>query len=66
MKREGRRVTRGQFEENLAGKLQDPEFGPEVLPVLSPTRQWDAAEAAERVSTHLVSRLPGEPWEGSR
>ncbi len=64
MGREGSRVTRAQFERNLSGKLQDPQFGVDVGPMLAHGYQWDMAKAAQEVSGQLVPLLPGAPWKG--
>lgn len=58
------RVTRAQFEENLAGKLQDPEFRGDIGPLLAAGFEWDIAGAAPIVSSRLIARLPGDPWKG--
>lgn len=64
MEREGSRVTRAQFERNLSGKLQDPQFGIDVEPLLANGHQWDMAKAAQEVSVQLIALLPGVPWKG--
>jgi predicted nucleotidyltransferase component of viral defense system len=70
MKSGGDRVSRAEFEANLAEKLSDPVFHADVGPLLalhSGTQlQFDVARAAERVQESLVARLPGEPWKGFR
>lgn len=64
MNRGGHRVTRAQFERNLAAKLQDRQFAADIGPLLAPGYSWDLEAAAQRVSTALVERLPGRPWKG--
>ena len=64
MEHQGLRVTRAQFEENLANKLRDREFTGDISPLLSAGFAWDIAEAAPIVSSELIARLPGDPWKG--
>lgn len=60
----GHSVTRAQFEENLAGKRNQPEFRDDVGPLLRPGLPWDCDAAMDVVLENLVARLPGEPWKG--
>ena len=60
----GHHVTRAQFEENLAGKFDDPQFGADIGPLLSADYSWDMKSAAGNVQTALIERLPGDPWKG--
>jgi predicted nucleotidyltransferase component of viral defense system len=64
----GARVSRAEFEANLADKLADPVFRADVEPLLAgnvSTRfDFDAGRAAESVHRAFISRLPGEPWKG--
>ena len=64
MSRNGHKVTRAQFEKNLAGKLRDPEFVADMSPLLSAGFTWDIKTAAPIVSSRLIERLPGDPWKG--
>lgn len=64
MAEDGHRVSRAQFEENLAKKRQQPEFRDDVRPLLRPGLSWDCHTAMDAVLESLVSRLPGEPWKG--
>lgn len=65
MKREGQKVTRAQFEKNLAGKLHDPEFAADISPLLSAGYLWDIKTAAPMVLSRLIELLPGDPWKGA-
>jgi predicted nucleotidyltransferase component of viral defense system len=65
MSHEGHNVTRALFERNLARKMQDVSFLSDIGPLLSTDRQWDARAQASLVSSQLIDRLPGDPWEGS-
>ena len=62
----GQRVSRAQFEENLAAKLQDPAFTRDVGPLLLPGAEsaYDAASAGGHVGRDLIALLPGGPWKG--
>lgn len=63
--RQGQRVTRAQFEANLAAKLEDNEFVSDMTPLLGLGTTWNVAEAAAYVRDQLLSRLPGLSWKGS-
>ncbi|MBE0660225.1 MAG: nucleotidyl transferase AbiEii/AbiGii toxin family protein [Bryobacteraceae bacterium] len=64
----GARVSRAEFEANLAGKLSDPVFHADVAPLLvlsdNADVQFNVVRAAESVQHLFLSRLPGEPWKG--
>lgn len=60
----GHRVSRAQFERNLAAKLRDPKFAGDIEPLLATGFKWDMAAAAGLVAEALVARLPGDPWQG--
>jgi len=62
---EGRTVTRAQFEENLAGKRNDPDFRNDMGPLLRPGFAWDFEAALDAVLQKLVALLAGEPWKGT-
>ena len=64
MEREGGRITRAQFERNLAGKLARPEFLKDIEPLLAPGHGWELASAGATVQSRLIELLPGEPWKG--
>jgi predicted nucleotidyltransferase component of viral defense system len=66
MEQGGHRVSRAQFERNIEGKLCDPQFSGDIGPLLAAGYEWNSAAAASRVRTHLIERLPGEPWRGER
>lgn len=65
MKRDGHRVSRAQFERNIAGKLDDPQFQADIGPLLAAGFIWDIKTAAPVVSSRLIERLPGNPWKGA-
>lgn len=60
----GHNVTRAQFEQNLAGKLQDRTFAADIGPLLTDGFTWDIGKMAGAVSDSLIARLPGDPWQG--
>ena len=64
MEHAGARVSRAEFEANLAEKIADRAFTDDAAPLLATGVDYDAASALERVQTSLISLLPGEPWKG--
>jgi len=60
----GQRVSRAEFEANLAAKLADPMFARDIEPLLAPRAKWDLEEAGRYAREELLVRLPGEPWKG--
>ena len=64
MKHDGHRVTRAQYEKNLAEKMRDAAFLADIGPLLAAGFAWDAKKAAASVSSHLIERLEGKPWKG--
>ncbi len=55
---DGRRVTRAEFEENLADKIDDKVFLSDVPPLLALGVSFDPVAALERVREAFLSRLP--------
>jgi len=64
LKRGGHKVTRAQFEKNMAEKLLDPAFTADIGPLLAAGFAWDIGTAAPVVSSRLIELLPGAPWKG--
>jgi predicted nucleotidyltransferase component of viral defense system len=62
----GHRVSRAEFERNMHFKMRDSRFTADLGPLLSHGFEWDSADAAARVQSHLIERLPGEPWQGEK
>ena len=60
----GLRVSRAEFESNLAAKLADRMFARDVEPLLAPRAAWDIEDAARYARDQLLARLPGNPWKG--
>jgi predicted nucleotidyltransferase component of viral defense system len=67
MRRSAYRVSRAEYEANLLSKMGDPAFLADIAPLLSPEAadRFDAKRAAELVM-EFISKLPGEPWKGTR
>ena len=55
---DGRRITRVDFEDNLAEKIDDKVFLSDVPPLLAFGVSFDAGAALERVRHAFISRLP--------
>jgi predicted nucleotidyltransferase component of viral defense system len=53
----GHRVTRAQFEGNLAAKMEDKRFLSDIPPLLAASQKWDAAQAATFVAERLFPLL---------
>ena len=66
MKAEGSPITRAMFEQNLDGKLSDPDFGSDMSGLLAVGHEWDVIAAAGVVAEKLLSRLPGQAWQGRK
>lgn len=64
MDHEGHAITRAQFEENLALKMEDPHFLADISPLLVADHAWEPQDAARIISSGLIALLPGEPWKG--
>jgi len=58
LEREGRRVTRAQFERNLATKIRDKVFLSDVPPLLARGASFDPRGALDRVREAFISRIP--------
>ena len=57
MEHGGHQVTRKQFEENIAAKLQDDNFSSDIGPLLASGYEWDLNAMSEKVNDRLISRL---------
>lgn len=58
MAQDGQRVTRRQFEENLAAKLENRSFAADIGPLLASGYRWDLEAAADTVMKQLTAKLP--------
>jgi predicted nucleotidyltransferase component of viral defense system len=63
MHHEGHKVTRAQFERNLAAKFRNAQFIADIGSLLAASYKYDRDKAAELVSNRLVALLPGDPWK---
>jgi predicted nucleotidyltransferase component of viral defense system len=57
LEREGRRISRVEFEGNLAEKIRDVDFLADVPNLVATDTEYDVVEAADRVRENLLSRL---------
>jgi hypothetical protein len=60
----GTPVTRAQFEANMAAKISDPPFLNDVPSLPRTGLAYEPSEAWSRVHATIVTRLPGNPWQG--
>ncbi len=60
------KVSRAEFERNLAEKELDPAFGADLHPLIAPNIDYDPRQALDLVRGSFVSRLPGIPWRGGQ
>ena len=51
-------ITRPQFEKNMDGKLEQPEFKHDTVALLRPEISYEPMEAWQRVHEQLVCLLP--------
>ena len=51
------KVTRKQFQENIAAKLNDRNFASDIGPLLASGYKWDLIAMSEKVNDALISRL---------
>lgn len=64
--KQGKRITRAQFEKNLFEKLQDKAFAADVIFLLEQENAASVFEfknAATQVYERFVKKLPGESWK---
>lgn len=52
------KVTRKQFQENVAAKMKDKNFASDIGPLLASGYEWDLIAMSEKVNDALISRLP--------
>jgi predicted nucleotidyltransferase component of viral defense system len=64
MEQEGHRVSRAEYEKNLARKIFEKRFIADIGDLLAPGTAYDQMAAYKMVSSTLVERLPGDPWRG--
>lgn len=65
MKKAGRKVSRAEFEKNMATKIKHPIFNTDISPLLAKgTRVFDLLDALRLVQHAFIEKLPGEAWAG--
>lgn len=52
------KVSRKQFEDNIADKLGDESFRSDIGPLLADGYSWDLEAMAEKVQSSLISKIP--------
>ena len=57
MRHGGHTVTKKQFEDNIAAKLQDKNFASDIGPLLAAGYEWDLNTMSEKVNDSLISLL---------
>jgi predicted nucleotidyltransferase component of viral defense system len=62
LRRTEQRVSRAQFERNLAQKQRMPEFLGDITPLLPTGSGYDVESALALVRRRLIEKLPGRPW----
>ena len=50
-------VTKKQFEDNIAAKLQDKNFASDIGPLLAAGYEWDLGAMSEKVNDSLICLL---------
>ncbi|MCK5785705.1 MAG: nucleotidyl transferase AbiEii/AbiGii toxin family protein [Candidatus Sabulitectum sp.] len=63
--RDGLRVSRAQFEANLASKLLSKAFLDDIRLLIPADIEYNTAIAANIIQDKLLTRLPGNPWKGT-
>lgn len=65
--KQGVKVSRAQFEENLIEKVRSPLFLDDIRPLLSPEieTQWNLDEGLSLVKDRIIPHLVGEAWKGA-
>lgn len=64
MNREGHRVSRKEFEQNLRRKLDDPGFAADIGPLVVSGTVSEVHIAGEWMFRHLLPLLPGRYHKG--
>ena len=57
LSQQGLRISRMEFESNLARKVEDPDFVADVRPLVAKGTEFDVVAAANRVVEDFISRL---------
>lgn len=70
LEHEEHRVSRAEFEANMAGKMRDPAFHGDLVPLLAigsleGAANYDPEIGYRRVHVEFISRLRGDAWKGA-
>lgn len=57
-------ISRAIYEQNMLEKRKDSQFTADIGPLLTTSGVWNFNQAFDWLMDHLLSRLPGEPWQG--
>lgn len=60
----GHTISRALFEQNLIEKRGDTQFSGDIRLLLTDDADWDFDRAFDFVMDTLISRLPGDAWQG--
>lgn len=58
------RISRAIYEQNMLEKRKDGQFTADIGPLLTTSEVWSFDQAFDWLMDQLLSRLPGEPWQG--
>ena len=61
---DGLRISRAEFERNMAAKLVDETSTRDIEPLLAPRAAWNLNDAARYAQDELIARLPGDALKG--
>ena len=64
MEREGHKVSRAEFEQNLRMKMNDSRFFNDIKTVVLEDTNFDFQIASEYLINQLLPLIPGKPWQG--
>lgn len=63
MSRQNKKISRAQFEINLAEKFIAPDFGKDIQLMMAPGTSWNLEQAKKKIYAEIISLLPGDPWK---
>lgn len=66
MKHDDKKISRAEFEANLASKIQNKAFTSDMPPLLTNDKKFDVHAAHESILQSLISGLSGDPWKGKK
>ncbi len=64
---EGIKISRAEFEANLAQKINDPAFKEDVMPLLPPNvrSDYEISKEVDDLRRNYIEKLSGDPWRGN-